>query len=98
MDVYIYQADIYCDDCGVAYQKDLENTVPTLDRDDSDNWPRGPYGDGGGEADSPQHCGDCHIHLENPLTPDGERYVIAAVASGAGVVAGDWLEYYGYLF
>jgi len=28
----------------------------------------GPYPDGGGEADAPQHCGGCGVFLENPLT------------------------------
>jgi hypothetical protein len=30
---------------------------------------------GGGEADSPQHCAECNECLENPLTDDGVRYV-----------------------
>lgn len=66
MNAYIYQADIYCDDCGRA----LCRTVPFpdgADRNnesswDSDDYPKGPYADSGGESDSPQHCGagaDC---------------------------------------
>jgi hypothetical protein len=38
---------------------------------DSDDLPKGPYADGGGEADTPQHCDDCRRFLENPLTGDG---------------------------
>lgn len=44
-------------------------------RYDSSEYPKGPYPDGGGEADSPQHCGGCGLFLENPLTEDGWRYV-----------------------
>jgi hypothetical protein len=40
---------------------------------DSDDLPKGPYSDGGGEADSPQHCDGCGLLLENPLTSDGYR-------------------------
>ena len=42
---------------------------------DSDHLPKGPDADGGGEADSPQHCDDCRQFLENPLTGDGVVYV-----------------------
>jgi hypothetical protein len=42
---------------------------------ESDYYPQGPYADGGGEADSPQHCDHCGLLLENPLTGDGNRYV-----------------------
>lgn len=44
---------------------------------DSGEYPKGPYGDGGGESDSPQHCGACHEFLENSLTSDGAEYVRA---------------------
>jgi hypothetical protein len=42
---------------------------------DSGGYPKGPYPDGGGEADSPQYCYGCDRFLENPLTTDGEDYV-----------------------
>src|SRR3954469_15157799 len=43
---------------------------------DSDKFPKGPYENGGGEADTPQHCDQCMAFLENPLTEDGCAYVI----------------------
>ena len=42
---------------------------------DSDDFPKGPYPYGGGEADCPQHCDACGIFLENPLTEEGAAYV-----------------------
>ena len=42
---------------------------------DSDDYPKGPYADGGGEADSPQFCAHCNAFLRNPLTADGLEYV-----------------------
>jgi hypothetical protein len=120
MDTYIYQADIYCEDCGQAIidrlraeardkaSLQVQATATALESQygidpdkfpkffdmleraafrqlacdtsdessyDSDEWPKGPYGNGGGESDCPQHCGDCHEFLENPLTPDGYQYV-----------------------
>lgn len=47
---------------------------------DSGDYPKGPYGDGGGESDTPSHCDACHAHLENPLTGDGADYVRQALA------------------
>ncbi|MGC1891612.1 MAG: hypothetical protein WA709_36975, partial [Stellaceae bacterium] len=38
---------------------------------DSDDLPKGPYAEGGGEADAPQHCDGCGQFLGNPLTVDG---------------------------
>ena len=52
----------------------------TTERDyDSDDLPKGPYADGGGEADTPQHCDGCRQFLENPLTGDGLTYVEDAI-------------------
>jgi hypothetical protein len=46
---------------------------------DSDDLPNGPYIDGGGEADTPQHCDGCRQFLESPLTGDGLIYVEDAI-------------------
>lgn len=79
MKVFIFQADIYCEHCGEGIRREKHEYAPVDVNDessyDSDHYPKGPYGDGGGEADSPQHCGACGVFLENPLTPDGGDYV-----------------------
>ena len=91
-EVYMFQGALYCEDCGRAIQDRIrkEGKAPENEDDensfDSDNFPKGPFGDGGGEADSPQHC-DSHTGclnaiklpcgskigawLGNPLTNDG---------------------------
>jgi hypothetical protein len=70
---------------------------------DSDDLPKGPYPDGGGEADTPQHCDGCGEFLENPLTGDGLIYVEDAIRdcltttklSGASNVAiFEWADFY----
>ena len=102
MDVYIYCADIYCADCGRSFQDrlrcepELNTFIDGASNEDSDHWPQGPYGDGGGEADSPQCCGACLTFLENPLTGDGYAYVreMAADRSSASSVVREWLEFY----
>jgi|SRR4051812_18922156 len=92
--VYIYQADIYCESCGLAIRNRLAHAGrPAID-DDSDAWPQGPYSDGGGEADTPQHCGTCHVFLRNPLTGDGVDYVRERAEFGVNDVIREWLEYY----
>ena len=79
MNAYIYRADTYCEDCG----QELCRTMPfPADADtscetswDSDDYPKGPYPDGGGESDSPQHCGagaDCLNAIT--LRSHGKRY------------------------
>lgn len=67
--------------------------------DDAD----GPYSEGGGEADCPQHCDSCHVFLKNPLTEDGTVYVQEAVAEhkandrGSIAVIQEWMEYYDWI-
>jgi hypothetical protein len=97
MNVYAYQAALLCEDCGKAAIENLKGHA-ALPSYESDEWPQGPYADGGGEADNPQHCDHCNIFLENPLTSDGETYVREAVASGKGFCAGQWRQFYNYLF
>lgn len=86
MDAFIYQAALYCEDCGQSIRDSLDGTdkAPENPDDessyDSDDYPKGPYPDGGGESDTPSHCDACNAHLENPLTSDGYAYVIEAVA------------------
>jgi hypothetical protein len=108
MQVYIFQAALLCANCGAAKCAALD-VPPGADLSnestwDSDDYPKGPFADGGGEADSPQHCDDCGVFLENPLTPDGEAYVRDALAQTAAyaalgvrhnpAVADEWREFY----
>ena len=46
---------------------------------DSEDLPKGPYVQGGGEADTPQHCEGCKQFLGNPLTSDGMLWVEGAI-------------------
>jgi hypothetical protein len=114
MNVYIYAADIYCEECGAAIRDQItgEGHAPAdIDDEtsyDSDEFPKGPYKDGGGKADCPQHCGcgaECvnamtldddtkvGAWLENPLTTTGAEYVRDAYRKG-GEVAAAWSVWY----
>jgi len=80
MNIYIFNAALFCEECGTEARQGLtEDSCPgngsPIDKQDSSQWPQGPVGDGGGEADSPQHCDSCELFLENPLTEDGQDYV-----------------------
>ncbi len=85
----MFQAALYCESCGEAIRArlDSEGKRPANRRDeftyDSDDYPKGPYRDGGGEADTAQHCDGCHVWLENPLTVDGVENVICALTEEA---------------
>jgi hypothetical protein len=99
-DVYVFQAALYCEDCGNAIQDTIrkEGEAPENEDDeesfDSDDFPKGPYGNGGGEADSVHHC-DSHekclnaiklpcgskvgAWLGNPLTHDGVDWLVNSI-------------------
>jgi hypothetical protein len=67
---------------------------------DTDDLPKGPYPDSGGEADTPQHCDECHLFLQNDLTKEGYAYVGDAIASfilngGNQTVIRQWFDFYG---
>ncbi len=114
MNAYIYQADVYCEACGADIRaRAIANRSPFVPADpddetsyDSDEFPKGPYPDVGGEADFPQHCAsgpECLDALEldsghtlgawldNPLTADGETYA----RSPCGEVGQFWRHAYG---
>lgn len=94
MKAFIYRADIYCEGCGNAIKRDLD-TASLVTLEDSDHYPQGPYCNGGGEADCPQHCGACGVFLENPLTSDGVEYVREALTSdGDASILAEWRDFY----
>lgn len=108
MDAYIFQAALYCATCAgdIKLHLIMEGKAPADPHDessyDSDDYPKGPYSNGGGEADSPQHCDTCGKFLENPLTSDGIDYVRAAVQEARrslhvrhSVALDEWAPFYG---
>jgi hypothetical protein len=95
MNAYAYQAALLCEDC--TDRQALEYLSEY-----SDNYPQGPYPDGGGEADSPQTCDHCHAFLENSLTSEGYLYLEdmaeKALTHRGGIdddgALRQWLEFY----
>ncbi len=103
MDAYVYQAALLCADCGEQEALDKFGMTPADanigEEYTSDECPQGPYPDGGGEADSPQHCDTCHVFLQNPLTGDGHGYVLTALGvalrgDGDLEVVNNWIRFY----
>lgn len=107
MEAYIYQAALLCEDCGITTRRSIieADNAPDDPSDestyDSDDFPKGPYADGGGEADCPQHCDQCGVFLENPLTQEGYKYIREEIAANvqqpnfSGSTAKEWLDFYG---
>lgn len=113
MNAYVYQAAFLCEPCAVTQRAHLDaafkenDSAPGSPDDDSGRYPQGPYPDGGGKADCPQHCDTCNVFLENPLTADGYDYVAEYVrvaarlrrVPGGGVGLSDvvrgWGDFYG---
>ena len=101
MNDYIYRADIWCEECTDKIRDTVRCPLSAINMLsglwDSNDWPKGPYPNGGGESDSPQHCAGCGLFLENPLTEDGRRYVREALAlstSDPKIIA-QWSAFYG---
>ena len=99
-DVYMFQGSLCCEDCGEDIRARLrkEGKAPEDEDDegsfDSDEFPKGPYSDGGGESDSVQHCdsgGEClnaiklpcgskiGAWLGNDLTGEGDRWLAESI-------------------
>ena len=99
-DVYMFQGALLCEDCGRDVQDNLrkKGKAPEDEDDeesfDSDDFPKGPFGDGGGEADSIHHCdsnGEClnaiklpcgskiGAWLGNDLTSEGDRWLAESI-------------------
>jgi hypothetical protein len=107
MDAYIFGAALYCPECAESIMQNMQGAEDT---GDSNDYPQGPFPNGGGEADSPQHCDsgpDClaaeniggrrvGAFLQNPLTSDGEAYVRQALKENQkNPVARFWAQQYG---
>lgn len=95
MDAYIYQAALLCEVCADAVKEELDAERDGFTGID-DEYPDGPYADGGGEADCPQHCDHCSVFLENPLTSYGYEYAREAIQAGTGNadVLAEWASFY----
>lgn len=96
MNAYIYHADMLCEHCGV-HHINLLTAAKIEDNGDSDTFPQGPYSNGGGESDCPQHCNRCGTFLENPLTSEGLAYVKdrLSIKGGNRAIRKLWTEFYG---
>lgn len=101
-DVYMYQAALWCGTCGEKLRAELPLPEGADLEDehtyDSDDYPKGPFPDGGGESDTPQHCDGCKVLLRHDLTDDGQRYVRETfrehilTGNGAPAVLDAWQE------
>lgn len=101
MDAYIFKADLYCEDCALPLMAKAEAEGVSPFEGVSELYPQGPELNGGGEADTPQHCGGCAVFLENPLTEDGLNYVQDMLSDphnmamrGASEVMALWEQFY----
>jgi hypothetical protein len=94
MKFYIYEADVYCEDCAhaigmVCHSHDFA-TGSTCDSSCT------PIEATGGETDTPDHCGGCGLFLERALTDDGVQYVAMALMDddGDADVLDTWRAFY----
>lgn len=75
-ETFVFKAALWCESDGRAIRKEIERSGKSPEDQkhaDSDDWPAGPYPDGGGEADSPQHCDAGETCLEAIKLPYGGK-------------------------
>lgn len=105
MNIYVYQAALLCEGCGLTTKEklDREGATPSNPGDestyDSDRYPKGPYASDSNDADTIHHCNHCGLFLENPLTNDGmnQLYEDVRVAINEGKASDalrNWIEFY----
>jgi hypothetical protein len=68
---YIFRSSLLCDDCA-RRESDFLDSKGISDEGNPDEYPQGPYGDGGGEADSAQFCGQGR-HCLSPAVVFGHK-------------------------
>lgn len=98
---YLYRAALLCEACALSIRESFRAENRGIKFfPHSDHYPHGPYPQGGGEADCPQHCDECGTFLENPLTDDGVAYVRNAILMHARANSGNpevldlWRDFY----
>lgn len=105
--MFIYQAELWCGDCGEAI---IDTLGTTKDTGDSDDYPQSVPN--AGASDCPDHCGsgaNClnadtlsdgskvGALLTEDLTSDGIEYVTEAVADGGLVAVEIWQEAFSWI-
>lgn len=107
---YIYQADMYCDECGNAIRESLKDSAPedVLDHYsyDSDDYPKEADVEHE-ESDTPSYCAKCGKFFHNPLTSAGYRYVqekltetgMKSIYQGnVSIALKDWATWYDFTY
>lgn len=102
----IYAADCYCDNCVEQIKASIRaDGAAPADPDDERSYDSGEYPkwmDDCEESDSPTHCAECEVFLENQLTADGYDYVADAIQGDLDAGNFDsiavtlWAGFYGF--
>jgi hypothetical protein len=100
---YVYQADVYCDDCGdnirgkLHAQGKAPEDVLDYSSYDSDDFPKGANVEHE-ESDTPTYCAQCSKFLHNPLTSEGYKYVRDALSQLPALTSVGKLQTAGHSF
>ena len=100
MNVYSFRGTLICEECGNNLIEEKNKILSSIDPEDENVYPQGPFSNGGGESDIPQHCDICHNFLENPLTPEGEthlKYIFSRDSHQSKNKIDQWKTFYNYL-
>jgi len=105
MKAYAFQGALICEACAKIHRHSLDlhhitspyplcrHGISVVRCEDSDCYPQGPMENGGGPSDTPNRCDFCNVFLQNPLTEEGEQYLLSC-----GDIRQEYRERYAYLF
>lgn len=103
--IYLYNGELYCEDCARNIMNELPQPEDDLHLWDSNAYPY-PWGNEFEpyQSDTPEHCAHCRVFLETDLTPEGREYVKERIHEfitggyGNEEVLREWAGFYGIPF
>ena len=98
---YDYNADRYCEKCGLEIIKQINKTenIGELELTDSNDYPQKTRISDISPG-SPDHCGNCHVFLEHTLNEECKSYVLETVYCDLsmygeiGPIVQQWIDFW----
>ena len=98
---YDYNADRYCEQCGLKIIKQINETenIDELEITDSNDYPQKHY-ISEISPDSPNHCGNCNKFLEHELSDECKNYVLEtaycelSMYGEIGLIVQQWIDFW----
>ena len=98
---YDYNADRYCEKCGLEIIKQIHATenIDELEITDSNDYPQKNHINDI-DPGTPDHCGNCNVFLEHTLNEECKNYVLETVYCDLsmygeiGPIVQQWIDFW----